>query len=95
MFEWPWQYSGADGQLCTNNGCWVEEWCMYQPCPLCEMNGDENRVPWHILVCKSQYSRSGQWIGPHCIACDMAIYLGRQLPPGLMQHKSSAYSCVQ
>ena len=83
MFEWPWRYSGADGLLCTNNGCWDEEWCMCQPCPLCEMNGDENRVPWYILVCKSQYSRSGQWIGPHCIECDMAVYFGRQLTADL------------
>ena len=44
MFLWPWRYSGADGLLCTGQGgpC-PDEWCMCQPCPLCEMNGDEKR----------------------------------------------------
>lgn len=70
------RYSGADGDLCTNNGCDpVYGWCMCQICPVC-MN---NRVPLCILECKSQYTQQGVWVGPHCIQCDMNLYFGRQL----------------
>lgn len=81
MFNWPWRYSGADGDLCTNNGC-IDDWCMCQVCPICDMAGREKRVPLIILQTKSQFTRGGQWVGPHCIICDMEIYFGRNLSPG-------------
>lgn len=73
MFEWPWRYSGADGLLCTNNGC-VDDWCMCQSCPICD-----ERKPLLVLTTYAQFTRTGQWIGPHCLLCDMNIYFGRQL----------------
>lgn len=70
------RYSGADGDQCTNNGCYpYDPWCMCQTCPVCM----HKRVPLCILMCKSQYTKHGKWVGPHCIQCDMNLYFGRQL----------------
>jgi hypothetical protein len=80
MFEWPWRYSGVDGLLCTGFGGPCEDgWCMCQPCPLCELNGHEKpeRESLFWLVFEGQYTRAGQWIGPHCQLCDMDMELGR------------------
>jgi hypothetical protein len=70
------RYSGADSLPCTNNGC-IDDCCMCQPCPICQ--DSEKRVPLCILVCKSQFTSAGRWRRPHCTACDINDYFGRQL----------------
>lgn len=42
------RFSGADGALCTMNGCLEEDWCMCQVCRICEAS----RVPLGILQLK-------------------------------------------
>ena len=76
------RYSGYDGNQCCLNGCgfeesiWQEmgeyefEWCMCQPCPICD-----KRVPEWVLYSKKQYTPNGVWVGPHCVNCDFQMFL--------------------
>ena len=75
MFAPPWRYSGADGRLCSMNGCWDSVWCMCQECPICAQ-----RVPLIILeTYKHRQTPAGVWVGPHCLGCDVNIFCSRDL----------------
>ena len=60
--------SSVDGLPCCRNGCGDDDPCECQPCPLCN-----TRTPAWTLTLKDQTLKNGQWVGPHCIGCDMQL----------------------
>ena len=61
------RFSSVDGLPCCRNGC-TDEPCECQPCPICTV-----RVHRWILTIKDQLLKNGQWVGPHCVSCDMEL----------------------
>ena len=62
------RFSSVDGLPCTRNGC-NDEPCKCEPCPICT-----ERVPGDILTLKDEILKNGQWVGPHCIGCDIELF---------------------
>ena len=62
------RFSSVDGLPCCRNGC-NDEQCECKPCPICT-----KRVPGWILTLKDQILKNGQWVGPHCVSCDMKFF---------------------
>ena len=60
--------SCIDGLPCCFNGCF-EASCECQNCTLCN-----TRTAGSILTLKSDYAKNGQWVGPHCLSCDMDMF---------------------
>ena len=60
--------SCIDGLPCCFNGC-NEASCECQNCTLCD-----KRTAGSILTLNSDYTKNGQWVGPHCLSCDMDMF---------------------
>lgn len=62
------RFSSVDGLPYCRNGC-NDEQCECEQCPICTQ-----RVPGWILTLKDQTLKNGQWVGPHCVSCDMEFF---------------------
>ena len=60
--------SSVDGLPCCRNGC-DNDPCECQPCPLCD-----GRYPAWVLTFNDQTLKNGQWVGPHCMTCDVTLF---------------------
>ena len=63
-------FSVVDGAECSYDDCPPEGPCRCQACPMCD-----ERWPEHALHCKSPYDCNGEYIGPHCVLCDILLFI--------------------
>ena len=59
--------SCIDGLPCCFNG-YNEASCECQNCTLCDKRTAGS------LTLNSDYTKNGQWVGPHCLSCDMDMF---------------------
>jgi|MEHZ01.6.fsa_nt_MEHZ011648536.1_13 hypothetical protein len=86
------RFSDVDNKPCCNNGCPAggdEEPCKCAPCPLCD-----TRVPGWVLTLKSPYMANGLWVGPHCIECDVELFV-RGMYSGCVRWGGETCHCTQ